>query len=145
MAGRKGGEKTRCSGAWTEAKFTSFVKGNLRRATQKWAPIGQCLKEARTKRGFYMCACCGEEVPSSIPVEGSRRRQKNVHVDHINPVVPVTGWVSWDNCINTLFCELDNLQLVCGECHSTKTKEENEERKKHRALKKAESINDEKL
>ena len=144
IAGRIGGEKTRCSGAWTEAKFTSFVKGNLRRTSMKWAPIGQALKAARTKRGFYHCACCQQEVPSSVKEEGSRRRTKNVHVDHIDPIIdPAVGWTNWDDCINRMFSELDNLQVLCGSCHKVKTDKEKQVAKERRAQQKLENTNDE--
>lgn len=127
---RPSGEKTRCSGKWTEAKFTSFVKGNLRRATIKWSPIGECLSNARTRRGFYRCNACKEEVPATIK-EG-RKRVKNAIVDHIEPIVPVTGWVSWDDCIEKMFCELDNLQCLCRKCHDEKSNEEKKLRAMHR-------------
>ena len=123
MAGRTGGPKTRCSGKWTEAKFKSFIKNNLRRATMKWAPINEALGLARTRRGFYKCAGCGEEVPASVK-EG-RTRKKNVHVDHIEPIVdPAVGWTTWDDCIERMFCELDNLQVLCTDCHDKKCNEE---------------------
>ncbi len=123
MAGRTGGPKTRCSGKWTEAKFKSFIKNNLRRATMKWAPINEALGLARTRRGFYKCAGCGEEVPASVK-EG-RTRKKNVHVDHIEPIVdPAVGWTTWDDCIDRMFCELDNLQVLCTTCHNEKCNEE---------------------
>ncbi len=135
MAGRIGGEKTRCSGAWTEAKFRSFIKGNLRRVTQKWAPIQQTLADAREQRGFYRCAGCGELVPATI--KDGRLRKKNVHVDHIEPIIdPNIGWVSWDSCINRMFCEKPNLQLLCTACHDVKTKQEKEIAKARRAQEK---------
>ncbi len=124
MAGRIGGPKTRCSGQWTEAKYRSFIKGNLRRATQKWAPIRQALSDARVERGLYLCAGCHKNVPTTIKNEAGRR-VKNVHVDHIKPVVdPNVGWVSWDSVIENLFCEKDNLQVLCELCHKIKTDEE---------------------
>ena len=137
MAGRRGGPKTRCSGAWTEAKYRSFIKGNLRRATQKWAPIQECKKKARTRRGLYHCAGCGEEVPASVKEEGSRRRSNNIHVDHIEPIIdPKVGWTTWDDCIERMFCELDNLQVLCTACHKVVTDEEKEIAKARRAKEK---------
>ena len=127
---RPSGDKNRCGGRWTEAKWKSFIKNQLRGATRKWAPIGDCLSAARSKRGFYKCAGCKEDVPTTVKV--GARRTKNVFVDHIDPIVPVTGWVSWDSCIERMFCEAPNLQLLCKDCHDVKSKEEAAERAVHR-------------
>lgn len=121
---RPSGPKTRCSGQWTEAKFTSFIKNNLRRATIKWAPIQEVLKEARTRRGFYMCASCDQEVTASIKNDNGKR-VKNAIVDHIEPIIdPAVGFTTWDDCINRMFCEKENLQVVCHECHQEKSNNE---------------------
>jgi predicted RNA-binding Zn-ribbon protein involved in translation (DUF1610 family) len=110
----------------------------------KWAPINQCKKEARTKRGFYRCAGCGEEVPASLKVEGSRRRSNNVHVDHIDPIIdPAVGWTTWDDCIERMFCEKDNLQVLCTACHKVITDEEKQVAKERRAQEKLEKLKDE--
>lgn len=127
---RPSGPKTRCGGRWTEAKWKSFIKNQLRGATRKWAPIQDCLRNARVKRGFYLCQGCMEHVPASIK-EGARRA-KNVFVDHIEPIVPTTGWISWDSCIERMFCEEDNLQVLCKACHDKKSKGEAVERAWHR-------------
>lgn len=127
---RPSGEKTRCSGKWTEAKFKSFVKNQLRSASRKWAPIQECLRNARVSRGLYKCAGCGETVPATV--KDGAKRKKNIFTDHIEPVVPVTGWVSWDSCIERMFSELDNLQALCWDCHNEKSKEEAALRAKHR-------------
>jgi hypothetical protein len=133
--GRPAGVKNRCSGAWTEARYRSFVKGNLRRASMRWAPISQCLKEARIRRGWYLCAECKEEIPASIII--NRKRVKNAIVDHIKPIIdPAVGWVSWDSTIERMFCELDNLQCVCHACHQIKCQEEKEITKLRKAKEK---------
>lgn len=125
MAGRIGGPKTRCNNQWTEAKYKSFIKGNLRSATRKWAPIQDCLREARVARGLYLCAGCKQEVPNTTKDAETGKRVKNVHVDHILPIIdPAVGWVSWDDTIERMFSERDNLQLLCHECHKKKTDEE---------------------
>lgn len=127
MAGRPSGPKVRCGNTWTEARYQSFIKGNLRRATQKWAPIQQCLKNARIERGLYFCAECKREVTATIKDETTGKRIKNVHVDHIIPVVdPNVGFEGWDSYIERLFCEIGNLQVLCNDCHKIKTDEEKE-------------------
>lgn len=136
---RPSGEKVRCSGQWTEARFHSFVKSQLRQGSRKWAPIQEVLKEARVARGVYLCAGCEEEVTKTVLDSETRKRVNNVHVDHIEPVVPVTGWVSWDSCINNMFCEKDNLQVLCSACHKEVTAEENAQRKHYRDLEKQKS------
>lgn len=61
------------------------------------------------------------------------KRITNVFVDHISPVVdPAIGWTNWDDIVNHLFCEADNLQLLCAACHKGKTQEEIEVAKERR-------------
>jgi 5-methylcytosine-specific restriction endonuclease McrA len=123
--GRPSGPKVRCGNQWTEARFTTFVKNLLRSGTRKWAPIQNALKKARTRRGYYLCADCGEEVTATIKHPNTGRRTKNAIVDHINPVIdPKVGFTSWDDFVEGTFCEIDNLQVVCYACHKGKTDEE---------------------
>ena len=66
----------------------------------------------------YTCAECKLEFPA-----------KEVQVDHIDPVVvPSEGFVSWDKFISRLFCDKQNLQVLCKPCHKNKTAEEKKER-----------------
>jgi 5-methylcytosine-specific restriction endonuclease McrA len=122
---RPRGELTRNGGRWTEAQFKSFVKNNLRSATRKWAPINECKKRAHISRGLYKCDECQEIVPPTVFDEGKRKRVKNLAVDHIEPVVdPEIGFTSWDDIVDGLFCEPENLQLLCKTCHDKKCSEE---------------------
>jgi len=114
--------------SWTEARFNSFVKSSLRKASVKWPPRYQALADAfvgvkiNKKSGrpakHYKCAECKDDFPASA-----------IAVDHIEPIVPVTGFTTWDEVINNLFCEKDGLQVLCSECHKIKSKEENALRK----------------
>lgn len=123
--GRPSGEKTRCGGLWTEARFKSFIKGNLRSATRKWAPIQQCKKNAHVARGLYRCAGCEQDVPATTIHPEKRKRISNIMVDHIKPVVdPEVGFTTWDEVIDGMFCEVENLQLLCRSCHDKKCAEE---------------------
>lgn len=120
---RPSGPKTRNGRTWTEARFNSFIKGNLRRTSTRWGPIGAALKRARVARGEYKCSECRQTVPASTKVDG--RRIKNVHVDHILPIIdPEVGFVSWDEVIKRMFVEVDGLQVMCNECHKIKTDKE---------------------
>jgi hypothetical protein len=68
---------------------------------------------------LVLCAACGQWV-----------HPKLADVDHIEPVVPVTGFDSFDAVIHRL--QFNALAVLCDECHSRKTKAENAERAKHR-------------
>jgi 5-methylcytosine-specific restriction endonuclease McrA len=105
----------------------------------KWAPIAECLKDARTRRGYYLCAGCGEEVPASTKDEKGKR-VKNILVDHIDPIIdPAVGWVNWDSTIDRMFSEPSNLQALCYDCHKIKTDNEKAVAKQRRIeLKEAE-------
>jgi 5-methylcytosine-specific restriction endonuclease McrA len=98
----------------------------------RWGPIAECLKSARVTRGEYFCAGCRQTVPASIKVGG--RRTKNVHVDHILPIIdPDVGFTTYDDLIERMFCESDNLQVLCTECHDIKTNDEKARAKARRA------------
>ena len=113
----------RNGGSWTEARFHSFVKSALRAASSRWPPKYTALNEAfvdkrvNDKTGrigkHYKCAKCLGIFPTA-----------EVQVDHIDPVVPLSGFNTWDELINRIFCEKEGFQVLCTECHKNKTHEE---------------------
>lgn len=66
----------------------------------------------------FTCAACRKEFPA-----------KNVEVNHKIPVIPVTGFDSWDKVIERMFCEKEHFEVLCKPCHKSVTKLESEERK----------------
>lgn len=92
----------------------------LRRGTYKWGPRNEALTKARVSRGLYRCVMCGPLI--SHP-------KKNIKIDHIEPVVPITGFDNWDGYIERMFCPADGFQVLCEMHHDRKTKEENEARR----------------
>jgi 5-methylcytosine-specific restriction endonuclease McrA len=122
--------KKRNGGEWTDARFRSFVTSALRAASRRWPPKFKALKEAfvgrktNKKTGklamHYKCAKCKKHFVAT-----------DVQVDHVLPVVdPKVGFVGWDSFIDRIFCEIENLQVLCKPCHKVKTEEEKAERKK---------------
>jgi 5-methylcytosine-specific restriction endonuclease McrA len=111
---------THNDGKWTEGRYRGFITSALRSAMRRWPPKWDALKEActgakvnkKTKRlgRHYECAVCGGEFP-----------QAGVQVDH---KVPIGSCKTWDEFIQKLFCEKDNLQVLCKPCHKKKTKKE---------------------
>ena len=114
--------KPRCGGLWTEAQYITFVKNQLRGATWKWAVTSKIKTKSRVSRGIYKCNLCSNLIPNKLTI-----------VDHIRPVMsPFSiGKIDWNEVINNLFCEEDNLQVICEECHTLKTKQEKDLRKEY--------------
>lgn len=119
----------------TEAEFKSRIVSALRQASRWWKPKSEAISRARIKRGVYKCESCGTEGPLSLPPEPwKKRKRKNIQADHIEPVVPLTGFVSYDSWIERCFVPADKFQAICWKCHKEKTAEEG---KKRRELKKS--------
>ena len=123
-------DKKRNGGEWTDARFRSFVTSALRAASRRWPPKYKALKEAfvgkktNKKTGklamHYKCAKCKKLFVAA-----------DVQVDHVLPVVdPKVGFIGWDSFIDRIFCEIENLQVMCKPCHKVKTEQEKAERKK---------------
>lgn len=104
------------------------IRGALRRTFSRSPVIREVLFKvrrevpkynqdgARSKKDAvqYRCNVCGNYVGST-----------KVSVDHINPVVSVSeGFVDFNTFIERLFCDATNLQVICDDCHNTKTQAE---------------------
>ena len=121
-------EKPYNNGQWTESRFRSFIISALRGASQRWGPKALCIKNARTKRGWYKCEGCNKEVPATKEVtlkNGKKKRKKNILADHIVPIVSVMhGFNGFDEWIERCFVELEGYQALCYDCHEAKSNEE---------------------
>lgn len=64
-----------------------------------------------------MCAHCKKHYP-----------QKEVSVDHIEPVGTLKSFDDLPAFVEKLFAGEDKLQVLCDGCHNTKTQQERVER-----------------
>ena len=109
----------------TTYNTNSKIRGALRQVAKYMPEVQECLRRAidPTEKGprggqMFMCAKCG-----------LRFSRKQVQVDHIQPVVPVDREVKdWNEYISRLFCNPDNLQVLCKPCHQIKTNDERNDR-----------------
>lgn len=79
---------------------------------------------------FYICEQCGSKAKQQ-----KSPRFPQIHIDHIDPVIPChrsLKELTWDEYLSRLFCSPDNLQAICTVCHDVKT---NAERKLRRKVK----------
>ena len=118
-----------------EAKLKNFVVSQLRGSFRKYYVKYEVLNEAKTEKKVnastgriaqhYRCNGCKKEFV-----------QSQVQIDHVCQVIKATGFTTWDDYINSLFCSKENLQVLCLTCHKAKTKEENAERRATKKLSK---------
>lgn len=113
--------KTRNAGTMSESAFWSFIRSGLRQKSRWWKPITQCKLEAKR------------------PYKGTNKRQKFeyqcnecknwfieklINVDHIHPAGSLKCADDLPAFVERLFCETDNLQVLCEACHNIKTQNE---------------------
>ena len=113
--------KTRNAGTMSESAFWSFIRSGLRQKSRWWKPITQCKLEAKR------------------PYKGTNKRQKFeyqcnecknwfieklINVDHIHPAGSLKCAADLPAFVERLFCETDNLQVLCEACHNIKTQNE---------------------
>ena len=104
----------------------TWVKGKCRQFSLKWPPRNEALKRSRKDRGLYQCNMCKDLF-----------KVKQVHVDHINPVIPINQQqFNWESFINNLFCDVEGFQILCTNCHDVKTRLEDDMRVYYRNNKK---------
>ena len=113
--------KTRANNTWTASRYFSFIRSALRPAWSRYPVKHQFLKsrqkpysgsDKRTKFEYY-CKECKQTF-----------KGKDVPVDDINPAGSLLKDEDLPRFVANLFCEVDNLQLLCKECHKKKTAEE---------------------
>lgn len=120
-------ERTRAGGLWTEARFFSFLRSALRKASSRW-PVKYHVKDqarrnkpkgkAGRHKFEYQCAYCTKWYA-----------EKDIAIDHIVPAGSLKSFQDLPEFAERLFCEADGLQVLCSKCHAVKTNSEREERK----------------
>ena len=65
----------------------------------------------------YQCKECKEWFPD-----------KKINVDHIHPAGSLRCANDLPGFVERLFCEIDNLQVLCEKCHNLKTQNEKDGR-----------------
>ncbi|QDP52401.1 MAG: hypothetical protein Unbinned96contig1001_18 [Prokaryotic dsDNA virus sp.] len=118
------GVKTRAGGTWTEARYWSFIRSALRRSWSKYPVRFQVLQDARRvytgidkrTKWEYECADCKGWF-----------KTKEVEVDHIESAGSLKKYEDLAGFCERLFCEKDNLRVLCKPCHKLRTQKERED------------------
>jgi 5-methylcytosine-specific restriction endonuclease McrA len=117
--------KTRNAGTMTESAFWGFIRSSLRQKSRWWKPITQAKDAAKRKykgpnkrqKWEYLCNVCNSYFPNT-----------EINVDHIIPAGTLRSAQDLPGFVERLFCEIDNLQVLCNVCHNKKTQDEKSKR-----------------
>jgi len=91
-----------------------------------WPGRTKALQAARVDRGLYKCNGCKK----IFTYKDKKSKETNVHVDHIESVIPLDGKIKrlnninrmdWNLYIDRLFVPPEKYQILCVQCHSSKT------------------------
>jgi 5-methylcytosine-specific restriction endonuclease McrA len=94
-------------------------KAIARKKSKHIIEVGK-FKNGRPKlKTMYECAMCGPDY---------LYEKEETHMDHIVPVVDLSGFTNWDDYINGLFAPVENYQTLCIPHHEEKSKAENKKR-----------------
>ena len=109
--------------------FGRYIMRQLRRLFVYWPERAAVRKRSFLRKegvlSYHKCELCDKEVT-----------RKESHVDHIVPVIPLTGPDDWGNIMERLFVSREAMQNLCKECHAKKTKKENSSRATNRKIRK---------
>lgn len=111
--------KPRCNGRWSEAQYLSFLRSTLRGKFLRYPVRDDALKANRVPyegddsrtRWIYTCELCKQPFKS-----------KEIEVDHFpRSAGSLSKLEDLPKFAENLFCELDNLRILCIECHKIHT------------------------
>jgi len=117
-----------------DAKTKRMIVGYSRRLSLSWEPRMSAKNKAKVGPALHRCSKCG-----SYNYEGESKKTfekyvkqfpevlvnfHRIEMDHIVPVVQVSGWTSWDAFFKSLFCPEDNYRALCNNCHLAKSHRE---------------------
>lgn len=130
-------EKTRNSGTMTDAGLKNFIISLLRKSNFSWKPKKGVAMRCRSDKKLVNLQTGKENMTSKCESCDTLIFEKQLKVDHIDPIAPVEGWghttrflgINWNEYLSRMFVEADGLQGICKPCHDIKTKEENKNRK----------------
>jgi 5-methylcytosine-specific restriction endonuclease McrA len=104
-----------------------FSRSDLRRKVVARVRLIHADPERPRVKKWVVCAICEQKVPEYL-----------VQVDHISPVVPLDQSleeIGIASLVDNIWCEEENLQVLCVDCHNFKSKAENAIRREHKKKK----------
>lgn len=116
------GVKNKGGGTLTTSQYFNVIRSALREGYRLRYPIAKIVRDKAKRpsqsdnkrlKWEYQCNICSGWFSG-----------KDTQVDHIIPCGELQCYDDLPRFVATLYCEEDNLQVICTTCHDKKTKEE---------------------
>ena len=119
-----------------DKKTKTRIKNKLREI-HKWdGDKDKAKKRCKVDKGLYECEHCKiklyegksmKNFEAYQEVYGEKVIWNNIEMDHIIPISEKAK--SWDEYIDSLFCQPEGYQGLCKSCHHIKTNEDKNRKK----------------
>jgi hypothetical protein len=117
--------RTHAGNKWTKSGYFSYIRSALRRAFTRYPPKYQVKSNARRpflgggrQKYEYQCAICTHW-----------HKEKEVEVDHMVACGSLKEYADLAGFVERMFCEVEDLRILCKICHKEVTAKQREERK----------------
>lgn len=124
-----------------DSSLKNRIIGVLRKASYAHPPRKVARDKQKVAPAAFRCESCQvvlytgkkQEIPQEILNNFDKVKRSKMCLDHKIPIIdPVKGWQGFDSFIERLFCKAEGFQVLCPECHNSKTYLENELRKQNK-------------
>lgn len=105
-----------------------FSRSELRKECLNVATVDHFDTSRPRVKKWAICRQCNKLTPKYL-----------MEVDHIKPKIPLDRSLqemTWDELVDNTWCDITNLQPLCPDCHSNKSKGETKQRAKNKRSKK---------
>lgn len=135
-----------------DKKLRTRITNLMRRDLKKTVMYSNAKSRHFKGKTVYMCPVCNKHFYTGASQKNFealceeyedlvRCKEKELHMDHVTCVVPYDREfhdMTLDEIAERVYCNEDNLQYICSECHKEKTSKESTIRSKYKKLKKLE-------
>lgn len=119
-----------------EEKARIDVKVHQCQSCKKYMYTGVSEKNFEAFKDKYEGIVAAEVTRSK---SGAKRAKTMYEIDHVDPVIPYDRYyyeVDMEEFVERTHCSIENLELLCKECHKEKSAKEKTIRSKYKKLRK---------
>lgn len=106
----------------TKAEFFKYIRGALRMQWKRY-PLKIEFKNSRAIPNFEGSGVTNPRVKKVVQCDECKNwfAQSATEVDHLKPCGTIRDWETASTFMHNMFCDKDNMSIVCVPCHALRT------------------------